>query len=154
VRTAPAVAFDHRPSRVLASATLAISLLALWAIVISGVPEWLRLVLMLSVVLSGAASLIRLLRPRVRSLLWRSDGSVELVLRDRARDDGSPAVGMLQGARVMGPLVVLTLHWPLRGRATLWLLPDNLDPDTHRRLRMRLGSGRAGAALSGNADSG
>jgi toxin CptA len=134
--------------------TLVISLLALWAVAISGVPEWLRAVLMLSVVLSGAASLVRLLQPRVRSLLWRSDGSVELVLRDRARDDGSPAVGMLQGARVMGPLVVLTVHWPPRGRATLWLLPDNLDPDTRRRLRMRLGSGRAGAPLSGNADSG
>ena len=153
MRTAPAVAFDYRPSRALAAATFAVSLLALWAIAISGVPEWLRLALMVLIVVAGAANLVRLLRPRIRSLLWRSDGTVELVLRDRAREHDGHVLGGLRGARLMGPLIVLVLHWPPRERAALWLLPDNLDPDTRRRLRMRLGSGDT-RALSGNADSG
>lgn len=153
MRTAPAVAFDYRPSRVLAVATFAVSLLAVWAVAISGVPEWLCLALMLLIVASGAASLVRLLRPRIRSLLWRADGTIELVLQNRTREEGGDALGELRGARVMGPLIVLVLHWPPRGQAALWLLPDNLGPDTRRRLRMRLGSGDS-RALSGNADSG
>lgn len=154
MRTAPAVAFDYRPSRVLAVATCAVSLLAVWAVAISGAPQWLRVALMLLVVVSGAGSLARLLRPRIRSLLWRTDGAVELALRDRTHEQVRAALGMLQSARVMGPLIVLVLRWSPHGHATLWLLPDNLDPDTRRRLRIRLGSGRAGAPLSGNADSG
>lgn len=154
MRAAPAVAFDYRPSRVLAVATLAVSLLALWAVAISGAPQWLRVVLLLLVVLYAAISLVRLLRPRIRSLLWRADGTVELVLRDRTLEDAGTALGALHDARVMGPLIVLVLRWPPRGRAMVWLLPDNLDADTRRRLRMRLGTGHAGAPASGNADSG
>lgn len=154
MRTAPAVAFEYHPSRVLAIATLAVSLLAAWAVAISGAPRGWRLALMLLVVLYGAFSLARLLQPRVRSVLWRVDGTVELVLRDRTPEDGGAALATIQGARVVGPLIVLALRWPPRGSATVWLLPDNLDADTRRRLRMRLGSGRAGARASGNADSG
>jgi len=153
VRAAPAVAFDYRPSRMLAAATCAVSLLALWAVAIGGVPEWLRLASMALIVVAGVASLVRLLRPRIRSLLWRADGTVELVLQHRTREHDGDVLGGLRGARLMGPLIVLVLHWPPRGRAALWLLPDNLDPDTRRRLRMRLGSGDT-RALSGNADSG
>lgn len=152
--TAPAIGFDYRPSRVLVVATFAVSLLAPWAVAISGIPQWLRLAMTVLVVVGGAASLARLLRPRIRSLLWRADGTVELVLRDRAREQDRHVLGELRGARVMGPLIVLVPCWPPRGRAALWLLPDNLDPDTRRRLRMRLGSGDTHAPLSGNADSG
>ena len=154
MRAAPALGIEYRPSRLLAAATVAVGLLALWAIAISGAPEWLRAALVLFVFSAGTVSLARWLRPRVRSLLWRTDGAVELALRERTQDPGRAALGTLQGARVMGPLIVLVLRWPPRGRATLWLLPDNLDPGTRRRLRMRLGSGRTGAPLSGNADSG
>lgn len=154
MRAAPAVGFECRPSRLLAAATVAVGLLALWAVAISGAPEWLRVALMLFVFLTSTVSLARSLRPRVRSLLWRADGAVELVLRDHKHAQGRAALGTLQSARVMGPLIVLVLHWPPRGRTTLWLLPDNLDPDTRRRLRMRLGSGHESAPLSGNADSG
>lgn len=153
MRAAPAVAFECRVSRMLVAAAAGVSLLALWAVAISGVPEWLRVLLLVSVVLSGTVSLARLLRPRVQSLLWRADGAVELAVRNRM-DRGAAVLGSLQGARVMGPLIVLVLRWPPRGRASLWLLPDNLDPDTRRRLRMRLGSGRADTPVSGNADSG
>ena len=153
MKTAPAVAFDYRPSRVLAAATFAVSLLAMWAVAISGVPQWLRLALALLVAVSGAASLARLLRPRIRSLLWRADGTVELVLRNRTHEKAGDVLGELRGARVMGPLIVLVLRWPPRRRAAMWLLPDNLDSDTRRRLRMRLGSGDM-RTLSGNADSG
>jgi toxin CptA len=46
--------------------------------------------------------------------------------------------GRLRAGRVLGPLIVLRLAWAPRGRAALALLPDNLDADTRRRLRMRL----------------
>lgn len=154
MRAAPAVGFDYRASRALLAATIAVAALAIVAVAISGAPHRLRVALMLLIVVCGAASLARLLRPRIRSLLWRADGGVDLALR-HTRFDRRPEVhGTIQQARVVGPLIVLVLHWPPRGHATLWLLPDNLDPDIRRRLRMRLGSGHAGAPLSGNADSG
>lgn len=138
----------------LAVATATVSLLALWAVAISGAPEWLRVVLIVSVVSTATISLTRMLRPRIRSLLWRADGAVELVLAPRSHDQDKAVMGTFQSARVMGPLIVLVLRWPPHGHATLWVLPDNLDAYTRRRLRMRLGSGPAGAPLSGNADSG
>ena len=90
----------------------------------------------------------------MRSILWRADGGADLVLNDRPGDNRREAQGAIQAMRVMGPLIALTLRWPPRGRATLWLLPDSLDVDTRRRLRMRLGADPDGSFASGNADSG
>lgn len=154
MKAPPAIALECHPSRLLAAATVTVALLASWAVAISGAAVWLRTALMAWAMLAGAASLVRLLRPRVRSLRWRADGTLELRMRDRWSEPAKDVAGTLQGARVIGPLIVLVLRWPPRGRATLWLLPDNLDGDTRRRLRMRLGRGYAGTALSGNADSG
>jgi toxin CptA len=145
---------DYRASRVLLAATIAVAALAMVAVAISGAPRWLRVALVLLVAVAGAASLVRLLRPRIGSLLWRTDGGVDLVLRRTRPDRRREAQGAIQQARVMGPLIVLAVRWPPHGGSTLWLLPDNLDPDTRRRLRMRIGSGRACAPASGNADSG
>jgi hypothetical protein len=38
----------------------------------------------------------------------------------------------------MPPWVLLRLTSPRYGKLTLWLMPDNTDPDIRRRLRMRL----------------
>ncbi len=135
------------------AATVAVALLAILAVWISGSPPWLRAVLGALVAAIAGMSLGRLLRPRVRTVLWRSDGGVDLTLNDTPTDGRREVQGAIQHARVTGPLIVLTLRWPPRERATVWLLPDNLDADTRRRLRVRLGSGGGGLA-SGNADSG
>ncbi|MGH8212026.1 MAG: hypothetical protein ACREPP_02205, partial [Rhodanobacteraceae bacterium] len=94
----------------------------------------------------GGSALWRYLHPRVSALNWRSDGSVSITLAG----SGTEVRGALQNARVLGPLIALQLHWP-RGRASLWLLPDNLDADARRRLRMRLALD--GPQPSVNADS-
>ncbi|HEX5488493.1 MAG TPA: protein YgfX [Rhodanobacteraceae bacterium] len=154
MRTPPAVAFEYRRSPSLIVATIMMALLAIAALWISGLPRWLRVALPVLVGGYAGVALGRLLRPRIRSLLWRADGGFDLTLDDTLADGRREVQGTIQNARIMGPLIVLTLRWPPRERAALWLLPDNLDADTRRRLRMRLGAVGTRAAASGNADSG
>jgi toxin CptA len=153
VKQAPAIGFTCRVSWLLVIATLVVGLLALVAIQLMRGPPWLHHVLHLGTVAYIAAVIAGMLRPQVRALVWRADGSAEITLRDNLVDSGRTVQGVVGSARVLGPLIVLTLRWPPRGRAHLWLLPDNLDADARRRLRMRLGTGSAGTAASGNADS-
>ncbi len=61
-------------------------------------------------------------------------------LRERASGGQRQVHGELHAGHVLGPLITVNLRWPQRGRATLWLLPDNLDANTRRQLRMRLRS--------------
>ncbi|MBS0381101.1 MAG: hypothetical protein JSR56_01600 [Proteobacteria bacterium] len=153
MKAAPAIGFNCRVSPTLVAVTLAVAVLAMVAVWSIRGPAWLHAILFVLIVVYAGAAARNLARPPVKALLWRAEGGVELQLRDSALEDGGNVVGAVQGARVMGPLIVLTLRWPRRGRATLWLLPDNLDADTRRRLRMRLGA--TGTRLaSGNADSG
>jgi toxin CptA len=151
MKSAPAVGFDYRASRVLVLATSIVALLAIAAAWLSGLPWLAQFALTLGIAAAVCVALGNLLRPRVRAVLWRCDGGADLVLNDRLVDSRREVQGEVSAARVMGPLIALSLRWPPRGRATLWLLPDNLDPETCRRLRMRLGAGAAGL-LSGNAD--
>lgn len=154
MKAPPSIGFEYRASPSLIVAALVVALLALVAVWISAAPPWLRLVLILFIAIYSGVGAGTLLRPRVRSVLWRADGGAELTLGDRATDGRREAEGAIHAVRVMGPLIVLTLRWPPRERATLWLLPDNLDADTRRRLRVRLGAETAATLTSGNADSG
>jgi toxin CptA len=153
MKQAPAIGFTCRVSWSLVIATLIVGVLALVAVQLVRGPAWLHHVLHLAVVAYVAAVIIGTLRPRVRALVWRSDGTAEIRLRDDLVESGRMVQGAVGNARILGPLIVLTLRWPPRGRVHLWLLPDNLDADTRRRLRMRLGVEAVGAATSGNADS-
>lgn len=144
MRTPPAIGFAYRPSSLLAIAAELLGVLALVAIAASGAAPWFAAVLFLLTLGYGACALRRFLRPAVRAVLWREDGGVSIALAARE------AQGELREVRVVGPLIVLRLHWPPRGRAALWLLPDNLDADTRRRLRIRLALDGNGA--SANAD--
>lgn len=153
MKAAPAIGFGYRASRLLIIATLAAAALALLAIWLSGLPRPAGLVLSLSTAACAGAALESLLRPRVRTVLWRTDGGADITLNDRLGEGRREVQGTLRAVRVVGPLIALTLRWPPRGGTTLWLLPDNLDADTRRRLRMRLGA-VAGRLASGNADSG
>lgn len=153
MKQAPAIGFTCRVSWLLVIATLVVGLLALVAVQLVRGPAWLHHVLHLAIVAYVAAVVAGMLRPRVKALVWREDGTTDITLRDGVVEDGRTVQGAVGSARVLGPLIVLTLRWPPRERAHLWLLPDNLDADTRRRLRMRLGAEAAGATASGNADS-
>jgi hypothetical protein len=153
VKRAPTIGFTCRVSWLLVIATLAVGVLALVAVQLMRGPAWLHHVLHLAVVAYVAAVIAGMLRPRVKALVWRTDGTAEIALRDNLVASGRTVQGAVGNARILGPLIVLALRWPPRGRAHLWLLTDNLDSDTRRRLRMRLGAEAAGAAASGNADS-
>ena len=148
MRSAPTIAFEYHPSRTLAAMIVVLIALALAAIAISGMPwPWLA-ASMVACLAYGVAALWRQARPRIRALAWQGDGDVSLTLAERgAMETGR---GSLADARVLGPLIMLSLRWP-KGRAALWLLPDNLDADTRRRLRARLAMG--GIRASVNADS-
>lgn len=152
MKSAPAIGFRCRASWLLIAATVAVAALAIVALQLLRGSAWLHHLLVLLVIAYAALSVRGLLRPSVAALLWRSDGGVELTLRDGVPDAGGTVLGAVQGARVMGPLIVLTLRWPPRQRAHLWILPDNLDADTRRRLRVRLDAGLADGTASGNAD--
>lgn len=137
----PPIAFDYRGSRVLCAVTTAITVLAILALLLSGLPPTLIHALMLVVAVAGGSGAARVLQSRVRSVLWRGDGSVEVSTRTRGLEDAATLEAELRGARVLGPLVVLRLRWQRYEKATLWLLPDNTDADILRRLRVRIRAG-------------
>ncbi|MCE5232999.1 MAG: hypothetical protein ABFC67_03350 [Mizugakiibacter sp.] len=137
MKSAPTIGFEYRPSRALAAMLSLVLLAALLAIALSGLPSWLRLALAVAALVHAIRAGAGLRRAPLRSLRLRGDGVVELGLAN-----GQDAAGTLLGARVLGPLIVLRLAWGARSRAALLLLPDNLDADTRRRLRVRLGAGQ------------
>lgn len=146
MKTAPALGFRCRMSPTLLALAILVTMLAVVAAWMLRGPAWLHPVLAVLIAVYAGTALRNLAVPPVKSLLWRAEGGVELELRD-----GREVLGSVQAARIIGPLIVLTLRWPPRERAHLWLLPDNLDADIRRHLRVRLG---AGSFASGNADSG
>lgn len=152
MKQAPTIGFTCRVSWWLVIATLVVGLLALVAVQLMRGPAWLHHGLHLATVAYLAFVIADMLWPRVKALTWNENGIAEITLRDSLVEGGRTVQGAIGSARVLGPLIVLTLRWPPRGRAHLWLLPDNLDVDTRRRLRMRLGAGIAGTVASGNAD--
>jgi toxin CptA len=154
VKQAPAIGFHYKVSWMLVGATVVVALLALLALQLVAGPAWLRHTLHGLTVAYAGVYVIGLLRPRVVSLVWHAEGAAEITLRGDTADNTRVVQGAVNTARIMGPLIVLTLRWPPRARAHLWLLPDNLDADTRRRLRMRLGADPAGTLQSGNADNG
>lgn len=149
--TPAALGFDYRASRALLIATWLVAVLAVLAIWTSGAPHWLHGLLSVAVAALLGVAVGHLLRPRVRAVAWHGDGGVEVTLNDALGDGRRETEGMVSAARILGPLIVLTLRWPPRERAHLWILPDNLDADTRRRLRMRLGASGA-PATSGSPD--
>jgi toxin CptA len=154
VKAASAIGFACRTSWSLVIATIVVALLAIVAVWISGLPFWARMLSVPWISAWAGAALAGLWFPRVRSLVWQADGTARIGVHDRRTNRTEEVQGAVHAARVMGPLIVLVLRWPPRERATLWLLPGNLDVDTRRRLRMRLGAAGSAGLASGNADSG
>lgn len=132
--SAPAIGFECRPSRWLVRLLSLVSLLAVIAIWLSGVPWGARLLMTLLVAFALRQTWLRLSSAPVDAAGWGRDGS--WTLRMRAGDD---VTAELAGFRVVGATAVW-LRWSLPGRraVSVLLAPDNSDADIRRRLRMRL----------------
>lgn len=136
MKSAPAIAFDYRPSRWVPLAIALLLLLALAAITTSGVPWVAKVLLGAGALVHVVIALIRLYRPAIRRCAWYADGQW------RVRDArGNDHAANLVRASVRGILIVLVLRSPVQRSSALVLLPDNCDADTHRRLRVRLSRG-------------
>jgi toxin CptA len=129
--SAPAIGFEYRPSRWVARLLGLVTLLALLAVVLSGVPWILRALLALAVMVACRHALRRLQLP-ISAVGW-ARGCWTLRGLDGADD---PAT--LLSSRILGRLVLLRVASQRYGKLTLWLMPDNSDADIRRRLRMRL----------------
>jgi len=137
MKSAPAIAFDYTPSRWLLAALGGVALLAVLAIVLSGIEPWLKWMICAVGGAYAADAMRRFLRPVVRRCAWYESGHW------RVRDaGGQDHAASLLAASVRGNLVMLRL------RSDLLLLPDNCDADTRRRLRVRLA--RADAVETGS----
>ncbi len=141
--SAPPIGFDYRPSWWLGGMLLSVGLLAMLSVFVAALPDWIRALLLVAIAVGLGRSLSRLLRPRVLGLVWQSDGALQLRLRGARAETARLCLGELAAGHVLGPVITLKLRWTGRVRATLWLLPDNLDDDTRRRLRVRLRAGQS-----------
>ncbi|MCP1374916.1 MULTISPECIES: protein YgfX [Dyella] len=133
--SAPAIGFEYRPSRGLALGLIGMLALAMLSVALSGLPGWGKLVLASAAMALVLASRMRQTTPPA-SVGWSPDAGWLLLGRDGVE---TPAV--LASHRMLAGCLVLELRVGER-RQVLWLLPDNSDPDTRRRLRMRLAAGQ------------
>lgn len=131
--SAPTITFEVKPSRLLTVAVWSMTLAACVAVCLSGLPIWVRAALCMVALLYAGFSARKLKRQPLRSVGWHGDNAWTLHLHD-----GRQAQAQLLSGRVLGPLIVLRLAWPGGGNSALTLLPDSVDADTRRRLRVRL----------------
>ncbi|MDR3386246.1 MAG: hypothetical protein P4L92_04275 [Rudaea sp.] len=139
MKSAPAIGFDYRPSRLLAAGVAVVWPFAMLALAFCGLPAWSKTVLAVGASAYAIGSLLEFLRPRCARLSWHEAGHWRL----RA-PGGHEHPAELRHATVLGDVIVLSLRGPSIGKTSILLLPDNCDADTRRRLRVRLARVQAG----------
>lgn len=131
VFASPLVLEPHR-SRYLLIYLLLVHALAL--LVLVGpieLPAWLRFVMAAAVISSFLWQVSRL---PPRRLMWETDDDWQLLFQD-----GSEQNGELRPDSYVSPLlVVLRFRLPAGGTRSVLILPDMLDRQSFRRLRVRL----------------
>jgi toxin CptA len=130
--SAPAIGFEYRHSRWAQRLFVAVTVLALLAVLLSGLPWWLKPVFSLGA-MAACRQALRSLRLPVVAVGWSGRSGWSLHGRDGADE---PAA--LLSHKVVRNAVLLRMASRRHGKLTLWLMPDNTDADTRRRLRMRL----------------
>jgi toxin CptA len=133
MKSAPAIAFDYRPSRWLVIALIGVALLAVAAIAFCGLALWIKALLIFAACGYAAWSLRSLLRPPFDRVVWHAAGHWRV--RDRAGDERAAE---FVHATVRGRWIVLVLRVGPKLRIALPLFADNCDGETHRQLRIRL----------------
>ncbi|HUD42423.1 MAG TPA: hypothetical protein VMR06_10570 [Dokdonella sp.] len=127
MRSAPAIAFDYQPSRLLIAALASMLALALVSINVSGL-DWAWKVGLSAIALGACVrSLHHWAHPRWTRIAF---GEAGWVLADRA---GSEAAAALDRYTKLGAMQVLTLRAESQAFHVV-ILPDNLQPDLRRRL--------------------
>ena len=138
MKSAPAIAFDYRPSRLLAAALVAMLALALASVALSGFGVPAQGALAAAAIGYAALALRRSLRGDVRRVAWHAAGHWRIV-----DGDGQEHVADLAHAVVRGAWIALRLRRVDGARVALLLAPDNSDAELRRRLRVRLARARA-----------
>jgi toxin CptA len=132
MKSAPVIAFDYRPSPVLASLGVAWLSLAVAAVALCGLPLGLRIGLIFAAIGYATFALLRFLRNPVRRLAWQDGNHWHVVESDTE-------YGVeLRLAQVRGAWIALALRRQDGRHIAVILGPDNSDADTRRRLRVRL----------------
>lgn len=135
MKSAPAIAFDYRPSRRLAFAAGGLAAMAIVALSVSGLPLLVRGVLAAIVVAYAGIGLRRFLAPPCVRIARDATGW-------RLVEPGGEAVAATLAGHVRrGPLLVLDFRVSGRPRFHAVLTPDMLDTDTRRRLVLILARG-------------
>ena len=135
MKSASAIAFDLRPSRLLVAALLIVAVLAMASIWLSELRRWPVAAILIGVAVAVlvAWTLPPLLRRRWLRAGWNAEGQWSLL------DTHQTAVGaQLLDWSTLGLSLRLRLRTTAGETVTVHLLPDNLDRDTRRRLRVRL----------------
>lgn len=129
MRSAPAIAFDYRPSRLLIAALASMLVLALVSIAASGLGWPWKIGLSAIALCAGMLSLRRLAHPRWTRIAF---GEAGWVLADQA---GREAPAELARYTKLGAMQVLSLRAESRAFDAV-ILPDNLNGDARRRLAL------------------
>ena len=136
MKSAAAIAFDYRPSRLLAGAIVLVLALALLGVTLSGFGLPIKLLIAAGSTVYAALTLRRFLRGGVRRAAWHEAGHWRIV-----DGDGEEHGADLAHAVVRGAWIALNLRRADGARIALLLAPDNSDADVRRRLRVRLARG-------------
>lgn len=133
MKSAPAIAFDYRPSRSVAAAIVTIASLAIVAVVLSGIDPWIRLAVGFAACGYATLALWRFLASPVRRVAWHEAGHWRVV-----QADGQDRVAELRQAVVRGAWITLILRLTDGKDVALVLAFDNSDAELRRCLRVRL----------------
>jgi hypothetical protein len=135
MKSAPSIAFDYRPSRVITLASVAVAIVAVLAPWLSGSPLLARIALSLLAIAFAMRAIRAHARPAFRRIVRRASG---WCLVDR---DGREWPAILLSHRRLGALLMLEWRHGPRARFRALIAPDNLHADTRRRLVLLLARG-------------
>ena len=135
MKSAPPIAFDYRPSRIVMAATVAMAVAAAVAPWHSSLPAGACAGISALVLAFASGALVRFARPR---FLRISHGAAGWSLLDGERGE-HPA--LLVQHRRLGAMLVLDWRHDRRARFRAVLMPDNLDAELRRRLVLLLARG-------------
>ncbi|MGB0134016.1 hypothetical protein [Dokdonella sp.] len=135
MKSAPAIAFDYRPSRLLGLAIACMTVLAVVATVLNGLDLQWRLLLALIAASFGSFALFRHLQPRYLRIA-RGEGGWILV-DGHGVDHPASLIGHVD----RGGLLVLEFVDDTVARTRFILAADNCEGDLRRRLLLVLAAG-------------